>query len=233
MQAQYSQEITCIGTSCGCLFLLFPLIPFFLSQYYFKKCQTQWGFNSFMTEVPIPMSSANQWTGFYMIGSSIMKESVTSIEDIVRAAGYSEPCQTCKMERFMKNIGDFFAKSSLLDIWLSSKYKSLGCVRKLYPEIFVILGAGTDRWRTERWINLGKNLRAFQTSKSIAYYVIASKCKLHCCLWSVFFFKKIFNANLVWELLKKEVGVLLLLKTLTSEKSHIEFHVWYHIILTF
>ena len=65
MPAQYSQEITCIGTSCGCLFLLFPLIPFFLSQYYFKKCQTQWGFNSFMAEVPIPMSSANQWTGFY------------------------------------------------------------------------------------------------------------------------------------------------------------------------
>ena len=33
-------------------------------------------FNSFMTEVPIiPISSrANQWTGFYIIGTSVMKE---------------------------------------------------------------------------------------------------------------------------------------------------------------
>ena len=34
-------------------------------------------FNSFMTEVPIiqkPVRRANQWTGFYMIGITVMKE---------------------------------------------------------------------------------------------------------------------------------------------------------------
>ena len=31
-------------------------------------------FNSFMMEVPIKVSPANQWTGFYMIGTSVMKE---------------------------------------------------------------------------------------------------------------------------------------------------------------
>ena len=137
--------------------------------------------------------------------------------DIVRAEGYSEPCQTSKNERFMKT--DFFAKSSLLDIWLSSEYNSLGCVRKLYPEIFVILGAGTGQWRTERWINLDKNLRAFQTSKSIAYYVISSKCKLHCCLWSVVFLKK-YSMQIWFEnYLKKKLGYCFSL-ILSRVKNH-------------
>lgn len=118
---------------------------------------------------------------------------------------------------FMKT--DFFAKSSLLDIWLSSEYNSLGCVRKLYPEIFVILGAGTGQWRTERWINLDKNLRAFQTSKSIAYYVISSKCKLHCCLWSVVFLKK-YSMQIWFEnYLKKKLGYCFSLR-LSRVKNH-------------
>ena len=32
------------------------------------------GFNSFMPEVPIIFCKANQWTGFHMIGTSVMRE---------------------------------------------------------------------------------------------------------------------------------------------------------------
>ena len=61
--------------------------------------------NSFMTEVPIKLEtsplicSANQWTIFYMIGTSVMKELTMTIlmviiADNIKHRGYTEAATT-------------------------------------------------------------------------------------------------------------------------------------------
>ena len=58
--------------------------------------------------------SANQWTGFYMIGTSVMKELINlftmlsykkiSHKPLQLTEAYSEPSPTFKMELFVKTF---------------------------------------------------------------------------------------------------------------------------------
>ena len=55
---------------------IFGLLRNFKNYYFSEQLQT-WvflGFNSFMTDVLLQICSANQWTDFYIIETSVMKE---------------------------------------------------------------------------------------------------------------------------------------------------------------
>ena len=83
---------------------------------------------------------SNQWTGFYMIETSVMKELMQTIctekMTFLRSV-YSEASQRSKMELFAKMNNSFqlltlFTKSSILDVGLGSKYISFPFSFKIY-----------------------------------------------------------------------------------------------------
>ena len=78
-------------------------------------------------ETSLLICRANQWTGFYMIGASVMKELIffftTSLTEVIQldSEAYSEPSQTSKMKVVANIVNDFqplsiFTKSAILDV---------------------------------------------------------------------------------------------------------------------
>ena len=103
---------------------------------------------------------------------------ILSIVDIVSAEGYLEPSQTSKKERFVKIFNNHFCKMLPPKCLTEFRLRLLGRCKKIRSRVFVVLGPGTNQWKTKCWINVDKNLRTFQGCKNIAYYIFDSECQL-------------------------------------------------------